>query len=101
MFGTELITIINSRGSGVLVQAECSECNLSCIVREERQQFKMSTMKPVDNATNGDKEVQIMKIPEMMFNNDRREIRVNRSNGGVENGFEIGRHGMVVQLRER
>ena len=61
----------------------------------------MSMIKSVDDATNGDKEVQVRKIPEVMFCDDGRGIRVNRSNSGVENGLEVGRHDVVVQFRER
>ena len=41
-------------------------------VREERQRFKMLSMEPVYNATYGNEEVRIGKIPEMVFDDDRR-----------------------------
>jgi hypothetical protein len=60
----------------------------------------VSTVKPVDAATNGDEEVGVWEIPKVMLDDDGRGIWVNRSYGSVENGFKKGRHGMVVQVKE-
>ena len=59
----------------------------------------MSTMKSVNDAANSDKEIRVWEEPEMMFDNYGRRIWVDGSNSGVEDGFKVGRHGVVVQVR--
>ena len=60
----------------------------------------MSLMKSVYNAANGDEKVGIGKIPEMVFNNDRRGVWIDRGDSSIEDGFKIGRHRVMVQFRE-
>ena len=60
----------------------------------------MSLMEPVYNATNGNEEVGIVKVPEMVFDDDRRGIWIDGGDSGVEDGFKIGRHRVMVQFRE-
>ena len=40
------------------------------------------------------------KVPEVVFNDDGRGIRINRSDGSIEDGFKVGRHMVVVSFRE-
>ena len=69
-------------------------------VGEEQQRFKMLPMEPVYSAANGDEEVGIGKIPEMVFNDDRRGVWIDRGDSSIEDGFKIGRHKVMVQFRE-
>jgi hypothetical protein len=60
----------------------------------------VSVMEPINDATNGDEEIHVLEVPEMMFDNYGRRIQVYGSNGSVKDGFKIGRHVVVVQVRE-
>ena len=60
----------------------------------------MSAMKSIDEATDNDEEVHIVKVPKVMFDDDGRGIRINRRHGSIENSFKKGRHKMMVQVRE-
>ena len=60
----------------------------------------MLAMKSIDEITDNDEEVRIVKVPKVMFDDDGRGIRINRHYSSIENGFEKGRHKMIVQVRE-
>ena len=60
----------------------------------------MSPMKSIYDAANGNEKVGVGKVPEVVFNNDGRGIRINRGDGSIEDGFKVGRHMVVVSFRE-
>jgi hypothetical protein len=59
----------------------------------------MSSMESIYDASNGDEKVGVGKVPEVVFNDDGRGIRINRGDCSIENGFKVGRHIVVVQFR--